>query len=204
MKHILTLVACAILCMTLVALASSRTLSNEKRNAASAESNHASLGMPHGEVKKGLAAFLLCHKKRFKVGEPIPLSYGLVLVDLGLDKESDETVHLRIRVFRPLCISDPENYSWFEVTGPDGEKVPYGGPYDSFPLFSPTDENSAVLRHGDFLGRTDRDLDRSGRFDLSKPGMYKVRWGYWPNDADGVWSSGALMSNVVAFEIISR
>lgn len=209
MKRMVTLMACAVLSMALAALACSKTLSEEKRKAASAKSPQTSFGMPHGEVKKGLAAFLLCHKKRFQVGEPIALSYGLVLVGPGLDKQSEETAKLRIRVFKPESIGDPGNYSWCEVTGPDGQKVPWSGGFDSLPLYlAPSDENSAVLRHGDFLGNTDRDLGekvgRNGRFDLTRPGTYKVRWGYDPNAVDGVWSGRPLLSNEVQFEIIGR
>ena len=149
-----------------------------------------------------MAAFLICQQRSFEIGEPIPLSYGLVLVGPGLDKQDDETINLRIRVFKPEPIEDPENYSWFVVTGPDGEEVPYRGPNSSLPVYAPSDENSAVLRHGEFLGRTHSNLSDTGRFSLTRPGTYKVRWSYAPHSWDGVWSSGPLHSNEVAFEIV--
>ena len=202
MKRMVTLMCFAVLCMALVALTCGKTLSEEKQKAVSAEGPQTSFGMPHGEAKKGLAAFLLCHKKRFQIGEPISLSYGLILVGPGLDKQNEETAKLRVRVFKPLSAYDPGNYSWFEVTGPDEQEVPWRGGHDSLPWFSPTGENSTILGHGQFTGRSDRDLDEYGRFDLTRPGIYKVRWGYDPNPADGVWSSGKLMSNEVQFEIL--
>jgi hypothetical protein len=204
MKRMVTLMTCTVLCMALLAITCGKTLSEEKQKAASAESLQSSFGMSHGEVKKGLAAFLLCHKKRFQIGQPIPLSYGLILVGPGLDSQSKETGKLRIRVFKPLCISDPGNYSWFEVTGPDGQEVPWHGGNVSIPWYSPSDENSTILGLGQFTGRSSRDVGQSGRFDLTRTGVYRVRWGYDPNPADGVWSSGPLMSNEVQFEIIGR
>ena len=205
MKRMVTVMTCGVLCMALVALACGKPLREVKQDAASAGSPQTNSGMPHGEVKKDLAAFLLCHKKRFQAGEPIPLSYGLVFVGPGLDKQSEETAKLRIRVFKPESTGDPGNYSWCEVTGPDGQKVPWRGGCDSLPLYlAPTDENSAVLRHGGFIGDTDRDLGENGRFDLTRPGPYKVRWGYDPNAVDGVWSGRPLLSNEVQFEIIGR
>jgi hypothetical protein len=95
------------------------------------------------------------------------------------------------------------------VTGPDGQKVPWVGGNESLPQnLLPSDENSVVLRHGDFLGNTDRDLGENvggnGRYDLTRPGTYKVRWGYHPDDADGVWSGGPLLPNEVQLEIIGR
>ncbi len=43
--------------------------------------------MPHGPVKDGLAAFLLCHRQQFKLGEPIPLSYGILNIGPGVETE---------------------------------------------------------------------------------------------------------------------
>jgi hypothetical protein len=163
----------------------------------------ASIAMPHGDVEKGLAAFLVLRKHRFKVGEPIPLRYGVVLVGPGLDKRNEETARLRMRVFKPVTPYDPGNYSWCEVTGPDGQKLPWRGGYDSLPMhIAPSDEYSPFLRHGEFLDNTYPDLGENGEFDLTRPGTYKVRWGYHPDEVEGVWSGGPLMSNEVQFEII--
>jgi len=156
--------------------------------------------VPHGEAKDGLAAFLLCHRNRLEVGEPIPLSYGIVLVGSG---SNEETRKLRANIWQPYYPFDPGNYSWFEVTESDRQNVPYSGEKVSWPAESPSDENTTVLHHGDFFGRTHRDLSEGGAFVLTKPGKYKVRWAYAPFPATGVWG-GKLLSNEVQFELVGK
>ncbi len=156
---------------------------------------------PHGKVQDGLAAFLLCHKNRFEVGEPIPLSHGIILVGPRLEP-TEETHKLQAKVWRPFPAVDPDNMSWFEVTGPDGASVPYKGSYVTWATPSPTPSNTAILHHGEFLGRTHSDLCEQGTFHLSKPGQYKVRWGYAPWGKEGPWV-GRLISNEVQFEIVA-
>ena len=155
----------------------------------------------HGEVKDGLAAFLMCRGNRFKVGEPIPLSYGVIFVGPAVDdRESQDTSKLKMRVWwlqnRPESLG---NYSWFEVTGPGEQNVPYHGGTATLPRSAPLDEFSVYLHHGQFVGATHLDLRRN--FDLNKPGTYKVRWGYKPWFEGGSWT-GKLMSNEVQFEIV--
>ena len=107
--------------------------------------------LPHGEVKDGLAAFLLCHRDCFKVGQAIPLSYGIVNIGSGLRRETnlqeaDENAEFKIRIW--WLQNEPElrwNYSWFEVTGPDGQDVPYHGGTGTLPSSVPLDEFSVLL-----------------------------------------------------------
>ena len=175
--------------------------------------------LPHGEVKDGLAAFLLCHHDCFKVGQAIPLSYGIVNVGSGLQRETnlqeaDENAKFKIRIW--WLYSEPElrwTYSWFEVTGPDGQDVPYRGMTGTLPGSMPLDEFSVLLHHRQFIGSVFPDLrgwltsdledaeDIFFDFDLSKPGTYKVRWGYAPVWEGGPWT-GTLMSNEVKFEVV--
>jgi len=158
---------------------------------------------PHGEVHGGLAAFLRCPGNRFHIGEPIPLHYGVILVGRGLDERDAETGKLRTKVLRPYTPVDPNNGSWFEVTDPDGNNVAYRGPFVSWALPRSTDENTVVLRHGEFIGAVHRDLTEFGTFRLSRPGTYKVVWWHEPFHVAGLWS-GKLMSNKVEFEIVAR
>lgn len=156
----------------------------------------------HGETHGGLAAFLRCPGNRFRVGEPIPLHYGLILVGRGLDETDAETSKLRTKVLRPFPPVDPKNRSWFEVTDPDGNNVAYKGPFVSWALPRATDENTVVLRHGESIGAVHRDLTEFGTFRLSRPGTYKVVWWHEPFHVAGLWS-GKLMSNEIRFEIVA-
>lgn len=179
--------------------------------------------LPHGEVKDGLAAFLLCHRYHFKVGEPIPLTYGIINIGPGLGmettwQEASENAKLKTRVWW-LAYEPYERFSssWYEVTGPNGQNVPYRGFIEgTLPSSAPLDEFSVLLHHRQFIGSVDPDLrglltsDFLGEsdpediffdFDLSKPGTYKVRWGYAPVWEGGPWT-GELMSNKVKFKIV--
>jgi len=157
---------------------------------------------PHGKVKDGLAAFLFCHKNRFEVGEPIPLTHGIILVGPGLQSRDAEAHKLKAKVRRPLEAVDPGNGSWFEVTGPDGARVSYEGGYIDLPYGPPLPSDTAVLGYREFLGRNHQDLCEQGTFDLSKPGRYMVRWCYGPREDEGLWA-GKLISNEVQFEIVA-
>ncbi len=176
--------------------------------------------LPHGQVKDGLAAFLLCHRGRFKVGQPIPLTYGIINVGSGLEWEIDvqkteENSKLKTRVW--WLGNNPElqyNYSWFEVTGSDGNNVPYRGGTGTLQNFTTevADKLSVVLHHRQIVGNHYPDLRGplasypepnivKHYYNLSKPGTYKVRWGYNPWWKVGPWT-GKLMSNEVQFEIV--
>ncbi len=173
---------------------------------------------PHGEAKDGLAAFILCHRARFKVGQPIPLSYGIINVGSGLEwetnlQEAEKNAKLKTRVW--WLRNHPElryNYSWFEVIGPDGNNVRYRGGTGTLPNYTAAvvDKFSVVLYHRQFVGKHYPDLrgplasdpkHLRHDFDLTKPGTYKVRWGYSPWWKVGPWT-GTLMSNEVEFEIV--
>jgi len=158
---------------------------------------------PHGEVKDGLAAFLFCHKNRFEVGEPIPLTHGIILVGPGLSSKDEKAYRLKAKVRRPLEAMDPGNGSWFEVVGPDGASVSYKGGYDDWPEGPPPPSHTAILGYGEFLGRTHSDLCKHGAFDLSRPGRYMVRWCYGPWEDEGLWV-GKLISNEVQVEIVAE
>lgn len=174
--------------------------------------------LPHGEVKDGLAAFLLCHRPRFKVGQPIPLSYGIINVGSRLEWETnlqkaEKNAKLKTRVW--WLRTNPElqyNYSWFEVTGPGGKNVPYHGSTGTLRNLTAAvvDKFSVVLYHRQFVGSHYPDLrgplasdpkHLRHYFDLSKPGTFKVRWGYSPWWKVGPWT-GTLMSNEVQFDIV--
>lgn len=171
--------------------------------------------LPHGEVKDGLAAFLLCHRYHFKVGEPIPLTYGIINIGPGLEmettwQEASENANLETRVWwLPHEPELPFNYSWYEVTDANGQNVPYRGSTGTLPGTIPEDY-SVSLRHRQFIGRIDPDLrlllisefeDIFFDFDLSKPGTYEVQWGYNPWFEGEPWT-GELMSNKVKLKIV--
>ncbi len=155
---------------------------------------------PHGEAKDGLAAFLLSHKHRFEIGEPIPLSYGIIFVGPGLERSNEGRHKLQAKIWRPWPPVDPNNASWFEVTRPDGKDVPYHGIYVTWGVSRPSDENTVLLRYGEFIGRPHSDLCGGGAFHLNKPGIYRVRWFYEPFPGGGLWA-GKLVSNELQIEI---
>jgi len=90
------------------------------------------------------------------------------------------------------------SYSWYEVTGPNGQNVPYRGFIMGTPPSSaPLDEFSVLLHHRQFIGTVDPDLrgwltsdpeDIFFDFDLSKPGTYEVQWGYDARFEGGPWT----------------
>ncbi len=154
---------------------------------------------PHGEVKDGLAAFVECHGSQFKVGQAIPVDFGIILVGDGLGLESDAMSKLQLSVWRPFHPVDPLNVSYFQVTRSDGQEVSYLGPAVDFPNTLPLDKNSVVLHHREIVGMVYPDLCEE--FDLNKPGTYKVRWGYAPFFRGRPWT-GKLMSNEFQLEIV--
>lgn len=153
--------------------------------------------LPHGNVKDGLAAFLLCHRQRFKLGEPVPLSYGIMNIGSGVD--TDQVSETRVWWFTTGPI-DPGHVTWLEVKGPDEKRIPYQGPVPAWRnLSTAVNTNSVLLRPRQFVGNILPDF-RYG-FELTKPGVYKVRWGYNPLWKGGPWI-GKLISNEVQFEIV--
>lgn len=162
---------------------------------------------PHGESRGGLASFLMSYKRRFEIGEPIPLYLGLILVGSGFDQPAEEASELRVRVWRPLSPRDPNNASWFEVRGPDGRRVSYCGWHICGISTTPSDENTVLLHHGEFIGRHHDDLCGFEAFHLSESGVYTVRWHYSPLRSplhnDGLWS-GKLVSNELRIEVLAH
>ncbi len=151
--------------------------------------------MPHGEVKDGLAAFLLCHSDRFKIGQPIPFSYGIA--NIGPRVETYDTIPpIRVCWFSTAPVA---SVSWLEVTGPDGKNIPYHGAVLAWRNFSTSvNANSVLLKHLQFVGNMS---DQIRGFDMSKPGLYKVRWGYSPSWKGGPWT-GKLVSNEIQIKIV--
>jgi hypothetical protein len=201
-----------------VALSQTQQKPPKPKNVSTSEESPTAGLLAHGKAKDGLAALLLCHRDRFKVGQPIPLTYGIINVGSGLKWETatqkaEEHSKLKTRIWwlrnRPELLG---NYSWFEVAGPDGQNVPYRGYTVTLPNYTSAvvDKFSVVLYHRQFVGRHYPDLrgplasdpkHLRHYFDLSKPGTYKVRWGYSPWWKVGPWT-GTLMSNEVQFEIV--
>lgn len=152
--------------------------------------------LAHGTPDTHLAAFLLA-ARRFKVGEAIPLSFGVVCVDSP--PVDDRARRATLKVLPPNPPADPDNVSWFSVTGPDGRALPYKGPYKNFRL--PQPEDSHLLALGQFLGHTSDNLAR-GFPDLAGVGKYRVAWHYAPpGGVAGCWR-GMLVSNEIEIEIV--
>ena len=161
--------------------------------------------MVHGKVKDGLAGFLLCHRNRFKSDEPVPLSYGIINVGSGMEPEThgrkaekDTDIKTRVWWF-PHPPRSLRNVLWLEVIGPDGKNIPYHGTHIDWAAKLPVDKYSLLLRYRQFVGMVFPDLRKN--FDLDKPGVYKVRWGYNPRFPGGPWT-GELMSNEIQIEIV--
>ncbi len=149
-----------------------------------------SIAMSHGPVKDGLAAFLICERNQFKLDEPVPLLYGIVY------NGQDESM----AVPAPNPAVDPSNRSWFSITGPDGNDVPYMGVYATFPRLSPKDV--LRLKRRNFHGRLTPNI--RGNFKLCTPGIYTIKWHYQIGSivGDSCWV-GELVSNEIQIEILA-
>jgi hypothetical protein len=144
--------------------------------------------MSHGPVKDGLAAFLICERKQFRVGEPIVVIYGIVLLR---DSEKQE-----IMVCPPGPLVD-HDFSWLSVKGADGKDIPYTGFHIDY-VISDSKKIKRRLWRGQFLGNYD---SIEGIYSLSKAGTYTVKWNYkaipgYP------WWQGELVSNEIQIEIV--
>jgi len=149
------------------------------------------IAMSHGPVKDGLAAFLICEQSKFKLDEPIPLLYGVVYY--GSAESECPTI------LEPYPAVDPGNISWFSVTGPDGNDIPYMGVYVMFPLADPRDVQRLERRC--FRGRFTPNIRYY--FKLVTPGLYTIKW-HWqigPEDGISYWV-GELVSNEIQIEIV--
>ena len=143
-------------------------------------------GMVHGAPDGGVAGFLLGDGGRFEVAEPIAFAYGLISVNRVGEDGSREAVS----VVRPMPAFDPHNESWFSVIGPDGEELPYKGPYVSWAAIK--EDQKVSLWPGEFAGRT---MEVNLLFDFSRPGEYRVRWHHG-------WDGTGLVSNEVGIEVL--
>ena len=183
-----------------VTLTEARHRANQPRNASTAQNPLVTGLLPHGEVKDGLAAFLLCHRDRFRAGEPIPLSYGIVNIGPGVEAQGPG-IPRPIRVWWfPTAPVQRGEVTWLEVTGPDEKSIPYHGAAIGWRnLSGDARGNSVLLPHRRFVGNI---IGRIRGYEMNRPGTYRVRWGYKPSWEGGPWT-GKLMSNEVQFEIVS-
>jgi len=68
----------------------------------------------HGPTKDGLAAFLFAARNKIRLGDQIPVFYGIMFTG------KTETR----RIWPVHLATGPENRSWFTVKGPDGKDFP--------------------------------------------------------------------------------
>ncbi len=150
-------------------------------------------GMNHGEPRDGLAAFLRCDRKQFRVGQPIGLTFGVIQTGPGLDSEHDSGQQPKT-IWPAMEPLQPDSPSWFSVTGLDGKDVPYTGPVIDRLL-----DPSCMVRiyHRQFIGLYHPNLQGFDKLNL--PGTYKVRWNYFSR-VD--WGVPHRVSNEIQFEIV--
>jgi hypothetical protein len=154
-------------------------------------------GITHGQSDRGLAAFLVTSGRPFQSGGWIALSYGLICT---ANQPEQIEVPKSLKIVRPYPAADPNNHSWFSVSGPDGGGLKYRGEFPHWPRAQPG--QVVLLRTGEFIGRTS--IHAELHFDFSKPGKYRIRWHYLPDapeGLEGVWT-GELVSNEVQIEIV--
>jgi hypothetical protein len=145
--------------------------------------------MSHGPVKDGLAAFLICERKQFRIGQPIPVLYGVVYG--GPEK------HITIQA--PYPAWEPNLVSWFSITGPDGKEISYMGPRPK-PIQLNSKNTLQLWRHG-FCGIDWPDVRWS--YKLGTPGTYRFKWNYKIGSGPGgSWWVGHLISNEIKIEVV--
>jgi hypothetical protein len=121
----------------------------------------------YGPDNNGLAAFLFLKRNKVKLGEEIPVCYGLMLLDnaepIKIWPADDAT-------------KVPIDHSYFAIKDPDEEGVHFLGPaVDGGPQ---PDPNTAVtLQPGQLHGRHCSNLLKGYRT-ITKPGVYTVVWHY--------------------------
>ncbi len=144
----------------------------------------------HGTAQNGLAAFLRCDRKRFKIGEPIPLTYGLLYTAKLGDYEKKT-------FWRPARFWS-KTLSWCSITGPDGKEVPYTDAARDEIVCGPG-PGKVSLSHRELIGKYLPDL--RDVYKLNGPGTYKVRWNYRGGPVgNDQWLH--LVSNEVQFEVV--
>ena len=170
---------------------------NEAARSVSEKDMGVKIAMSHGPVKDGLAAFLICEQNQFKLDEPVPLLYGVVYDGPAEPDYPAESEYPTI--LEPYPAVDPGNISWFSVTGPDGNDIPYMGVYVMFPLADPRDVQR--LEHRCFHGRFTPNIRYY--FKLGTPGLYTIKWHWRIRPVDGIsYWVGELVSNEIQIEIV--
>jgi len=193
--NIRIIIACVCVFAVLVYATLSKDKDDKDADAAAGSMPEKDMGvkiaMSHGPVKDGLAAFLICEQGQFKLDEPIPLLYGVVYG--GLAESEYPTIPA------PYPAVDPGNASWFSVTGPDGNDIPYMGVYVTFPLLDPRDV--VRLKRRCFRGLFTPNIRYD--FKLGTPGLYTIKWHWRIRPQDGISSwVGELVSNEIQIEIV--
>lgn len=147
-------------------------------------------GITHGKPDGGLAAFLICDCRRFKVNQSIALSHGVICTKLRTTS-GNAGRSTPPKIAKPKPAVDPHNASWFTGIGPEGQELSYVGEFVRWPAVQPEDE--VVLKQGELVGTMSADLQHN--FDLRRPGKYRVRWKYG-------WNDPRLVSNEIQIEIV--
>ena len=153
--------------------------------------------LDHGPPKDGLAAFVSAKSERVRAGQPVALMYGIFVIDDSSLSRPDREGG--VLVWRPAYPVQPDYLSWFVVSGSDGMPLPYDGPIvDGLPWGL---DSSIRLRERSFYGGCSGEI--SLQYDLTKPGIYSVKWIYSPSPtfAKGPWI-GRLESNEIKIEVV--
>jgi len=186
-------IVCICACAVLGFVTPSNGNDNTEKNASSttepAKHTNVNLASSHGPVKDGLAAFLICERKQFRIGQPIPVLYGVVYG--GPEK------HMTIQA--PYPAWEPNLVSWFSITGPDGKVISYMGPRPK-PIPLKSKNTLQLWRHG-FCGIDWPDV-RWG-YKLVTPGTYRFKWNYKIGSGlGGSWWMGHLISDEIRIKIV--
>ncbi len=186
-------ITCMVVFAVLAYVSLSKGNNNEDKNtsstAMSTKDLDVKLPMSHGPAKDGLAAFLKRERKQFKASEPIPVMFGIVC----------SKTEKRMTFQPPYGACQPDAFSWFSITGPNGKEVPYNGDWIHFAPVDP--ENVMWLAHLRFCGIVWLDI-RWG-YKLDTPGLYNIKWHYRiPPTSDASWWTGHLVSNEIQIEIV--
>jgi uncharacterized protein (TIGR03067 family) len=147
----------------------------------------------HGPTKDGLAAFVVATRTKIKLGEDIPIFYGIMNVFTDVPEKTGTR-----KIWPVHLATGRENRSWFTVKGPDGKDLPSIAPAADWPIL--TDANVAItLRPGEFHGRVCPNL--AGWHKLAGPGVYTITWTHDVHGPKGPWS-GRLVSNEIQVELV--
>jgi hypothetical protein len=223
--HILIIIVSVYISVVLAFATQSRDSGNQRKNLSAVTGPEhpvivIEIEIPHGPVKDGLAAFLMCPRNQFKLGEPIRLMHGILFRgpewDMAIQPPSG-AVNPGLELDAPdwdcpewdMTIQPPAGFdirtidSWLKITGPDGNDVAFTGLIGCRPRHHP--KNRLRLFPGSFIGKQSYDIRRF--YDLNTPGTYSIEWHYGathePKVAEGdTWWVGELVSNEVHIEIV--